>query len=73
MAFALMAIATLSAAVLAQELPAPAGSLNETKPAEVRIVSAEFRYSPATIVVTAGRAVTLVQGYRRTAKASTRK
>src|ERR1700736_800365 len=33
---------------------------NETKPAEVRIVSTEFRFSPATVLVAAGRAVTLV-------------
>ncbi|MGB6176657.1 MAG: cupredoxin domain-containing protein, partial [Methylocella sp.] len=35
-------------------------SLNETKPAEVRIVSTEFRFSPATVRVAAGRTVTLV-------------
>jgi plastocyanin len=33
---------------------------NETKPAEVRIVSTEFRYAPAEVVVPSGRAVTLV-------------
>jgi uncharacterized cupredoxin-like copper-binding protein len=33
---------------------------NETKPTEVRIVSTEFRFSPATVLVAAGRAVTLV-------------
>jgi plastocyanin len=33
---------------------------NETQPAEVRIVSTEFRFSPATVLVAAGRAVTLV-------------
>jgi len=60
MAFALPAIVTLSAArVLAQEISA-LGSLNETKPAEIRIVSTEFRYSPATVRVGAGRAVKLV-------------
>jgi plastocyanin len=60
LAFALPAIATLSAARgLAQENPA-LGSLNDTKPAEVRIVSTEFRFSPATILVAARRAVTLV-------------
>ena len=32
----------------------------QTKPAEVRIVATEFRFSPATVVVAAGRAVTLV-------------
>jgi uncharacterized cupredoxin-like copper-binding protein len=41
----------------AQEISA---SLNDTKPAEVRIVSTEFRFSPATVLVVAGRAVTLV-------------
>jgi len=30
------------------------------KPAEVRIVSTEFRFSPATVLVDAGRAITLV-------------
>jgi uncharacterized cupredoxin-like copper-binding protein len=60
MAFALPAIATLSAARgLAQENPELA-SLNETKSAEVRIVSTEFKYAPAKIRVVAGRAVTLV-------------
>jgi plastocyanin len=33
---------------------------NETKPAEVRIVSTEFNYAPAKVWVMAGRAVTLV-------------
>ena len=41
----------------AQEISA---SLNDTKPAEVRIVSTEFRFSPATVLVAAGRVVTLV-------------
>ena len=41
----------------AQEVSA---SLNDTKPAEVRIVSTEFRFSPATVLVAAGRVVTLV-------------
>jgi plastocyanin len=59
-ALALSAIATLPAArVLAQENLA-VGSLNETKPAEVRVVSREFRFSPAMAWVAAGRAVTLV-------------
>ncbi len=48
-----------AARVQAQELPAPA-SLNETKPAEVRIVSREFRFFPAMVWVAARRAVTLV-------------
>ncbi|MGH6835580.1 MAG: cupredoxin domain-containing protein [Methylocella sp.] len=34
--------------------------LNDTKPAEIRIVSTEFRFSPATVLVDAGGAVTLV-------------
>jgi plastocyanin len=60
MALALPAIATLSTArVVAQENLALT-SLNDTKPAEVRIVSTEFRFSPATVRVAAGRAVTLV-------------
>ena len=33
---------------------------NESKPAEVRIVSTEFRFSPTTVLVAAGRAATLV-------------
>ena len=33
---------------------------NETKPAEVRIVSTEFNYAPAKVWAIAGRAVTLV-------------
>ena len=41
----------------AQEISAR-GPLNET--AEVRIVSTEFRFAPAKVWVTAGRAVTLV-------------
>jgi uncharacterized cupredoxin-like copper-binding protein len=35
-------------------------SLNDTKPGEVRIVSTEFKFAPAKVVVLAGRAVTLV-------------
>jgi uncharacterized cupredoxin-like copper-binding protein len=41
----------------AQEISA---SLNDTKPAEVRIVSTAFKYAPAKVRVAAGRAVTLV-------------
>lgn len=41
----------------AQEVSA---SLNETEPAKVRIVSTEFKYAPAEVVVSSGRAVTLV-------------
>jgi hypothetical protein len=43
----------------AEEITAP-GPLNETKPAEVRIVSTEFGYAPAKVMVIAGRAMTLV-------------
>ena len=35
-------------------------SLNETKPAEVKIASTEFKYAPATVRIAAGRMVTLV-------------
>ena len=57
---AMAAIAMLSAAgAQAEDIAAP-GPLNETKPAEVRIVSTEFGYAPAKVVVIAGRAVTLV-------------
>jgi uncharacterized cupredoxin-like copper-binding protein len=52
------AIATSFAArAQAQEI---SGSLNDTKPAEVRIVSTEFKYAPAKVRVAAGRAVMLV-------------
>jgi len=62
--FIVAAIAILSAArAQAQEPPGPA-SLNETNPAEVRIVSREFRFSPAMVWVAAGRAVTLVRQQR---------
>ncbi len=60
MAFSLAAIAISSVtgahaqAILALEPSSTA------KPAEVRIVSTEFRFSPATVLVDAGRAVTLV-------------
>ena len=57
---AMAAIAMLSAAgAQAEEIAVP-GPLNETKPAEVRIVSTEFRFSPATVLFAAGRPVTLV-------------
>jgi uncharacterized cupredoxin-like copper-binding protein len=42
-----------------EEIAAP-GPLNETKAAEVRVVSTEFGYAPAKVIVVAGRAVTLV-------------
>jgi plastocyanin len=54
------AIATSSAApAQAQEVSA-LGLLSEMKPAEVRIVSTEFKYAPAQLRVTAGREFTLV-------------
>ena len=57
---AMAAIAMLLAAgAQAEEIAAPV-PLNETKPAEVRIVSTEFGYAPAKVMVIAGRAVTLV-------------
>jgi plastocyanin len=57
---AVAAIAMLSAAgAQAEEIAVP-GPLNETKTAEVRIVSTEFGYAPAKVMVIAGRAVTLV-------------
>ena len=60
MALALPAIATLSTArVVAQENLALT-SLNDTKPAEVRIVSTEFAFAPAKVMVIAGRSVMLV-------------
>jgi plastocyanin len=49
----------LAAGVQAEEIAAPV-PLNETKPAEVRIVSTEFGYAPAKVMVIAGRAVTLI-------------
>jgi hypothetical protein len=49
----------LAAGAQAEEIAAPV-PLNETKPAEVRIVSTEFGYAPAKVMVIAGRAVTLV-------------
>jgi plastocyanin len=54
--FAATAI-SLAARAQAQEILA---SLNDAKPAEVRIVSTEFKYAPARVRVTAGRAFTLV-------------
>jgi plastocyanin len=57
---AMAAIAMLSAAGAQTEEIAAPGPLNETKPAEVRIVSTEFGYAPANVMVIAGRAVTLV-------------
>jgi len=60
MALALPTFGTLSAArVVAQENLALA-SLNDTKPAEVRIVSTEFQYTPVQLRVAAGREFTLI-------------
>ena len=52
-------IAMLLAAGAQAEIAAPV-PLNETKPAEVRIVFTEFGYAPAKVMVIAGRAVTLI-------------
>ena len=54
--FAAIAI-SLAARAQAQEILA---SLTDGKPAEVRIVSTEFKYAPALARVTAGREFTLV-------------
>jgi uncharacterized cupredoxin-like copper-binding protein len=50
---------SLAALAQAQEISALA-SLNETKLAEFRIGSTEYKYAPAKVRVAAGRAVTLV-------------
>ncbi len=50
---------SLAALAQAQEISA-LDSLNETKLAEFRIGSTEFKYAPAKVRVAAGRAVTLV-------------
>ncbi len=47
----------LAAPARAEEILA---SVNDTKPAEVRIVATEFKYAPAKVRVAAGRAVMLV-------------
>jgi uncharacterized cupredoxin-like copper-binding protein len=60
MAFALPTIAMLSVARAQAQETSALGSLNETKLAEVRIVSTEFKYAPAKVRIAAGRAVTLV-------------
>ena len=59
MAFSL-AVVTMPSVIRAQAQVAALDPSNETKPAEVRIVSTEFRFSPATVLVSAGRVVTLV-------------
>ena len=58
-AFSLAAVAMPSVA-MAQAQVAALEPSDGTKPAEVRIVSTEFRFSPATVLVVAGRTVTLV-------------
>jgi len=59
MAFSLAAVA-MPSVTMAQAQVSALDPSNETKPAEVRIVSTEFRFSPATVLVAAGRVVTLV-------------
>ncbi len=59
MAFSLAAVA-MPSVTRAQAQAAALEPSNETKPGEVRIVSTEFRFSPATVLVAAGRMVTLV-------------
>jgi uncharacterized cupredoxin-like copper-binding protein len=59
MAFSL-AVVAMPSVTRAQAQVAALDPSNETKPAEVRIVSTEFRFSPATVLVAAGRVVTLV-------------
>ena len=59
MAFSL-AVVAMPSVTRAQAQVAALEPLNETKPAEARIVSTEFKFSPATVMVAAGRVVTLV-------------
>lgn len=59
MAFSLAVVAMPSVA-RAQAQAAALEPSHETKPAEVRIVSTEFKYAPATVLVAGGHAVTLV-------------
>ncbi len=59
MAFSL-AVVAMPSVIRAQAQVAALDPSNETKLAEVRIVSTEFRFSPATVLVSAGRVVTLV-------------
>lgn len=56
----IIAAIAISLAARAQAQVAAREPSNETKPAEVRIVSTEFEYAPAKVQVRAGRAVTLV-------------
>ncbi len=60
MAFSLAAVAMMSVAGARAQEVATLDPLKEMKFTEVRIVSTEFRFSPATVLVAAGRAVTLV-------------
>ncbi len=55
MALSLATVATPSVTMAQAQVAAL-----ETKPAEIRIVSTEFRFSPTTVLIAAGRAVTLV-------------
>jgi plastocyanin len=55
----IIAALALVAAVQARAEGAPA-PLGEVPPAEIKIVSTEFKYSPAKVWVAAGREVTLV-------------
>jgi plastocyanin len=59
MAFSLAAVA-MPSVTRAQAQVATIEPSNESKLAEVRIVSTEFRFSPATVLFAAGRTVTLV-------------
>jgi plastocyanin len=58
MAFSM--VVAIPSVTRAQAQVAAIAPSNETQPAEVRIVSTEFRFSPATVLVAAGRAATLV-------------
>jgi plastocyanin len=55
-----LATVAMPPVTMAQAQVAALAPSNEIKPAEVRIVSTEFRFSPATVLIAAGRAVTLV-------------
>ncbi len=55
-----LAMVAMPSVTMAQAQVAALAPSNEIKPAEVRIVSTEFRFTPATVSVAAGRAVTLV-------------
>src|ERR1700730_7478970 len=60
MACSLAAIAMSSVTRAQVQAISALGPSSATKPAEFRIVSAEFKYAPAKVRVAAGRAVTLV-------------